>query len=117
MPHGMASSGTYSSLAAQLWGICWSTLLWTDSVTDKMNNGVDHHVQQVINNNSVKEWRAVLNAGFLFGLILFSVFTNNLVNAIKDMIIKKNYWSYLGEGLHIGWKRALSMKSVITAFY
>lgn len=88
MSEDLASSGTPSSLDAQLWGTCWFIMFWKDSVTEKVNNRVDHHVQPVINNNSVQKWKVVLNAGFLLGLIFFNVFTNNLVNVIKGVIIK-----------------------------
>lgn len=91
----------WTNLRAMAWPVLEQTQAWLSSsgefadpyssgqtVTDKVNNSMDHRFQQVINNNSVKNWRAVLKEGFLLGLISFNVFTNNLVNAIEGKVIK-----------------------------
>lgn len=87
------------------------------TVTDKVNNRVDPHILQVISNNSVQKWDTALNAGLLLCSILFSVFTNNLVNAIKGVIIKNLLGLPRGKDYILVGKQHLALKRVITALY
>lgn len=54
--------------------------------------------------------------GVVLSSVLFNVFTNNLVNGIKSMIIRNLQVLPRVEGLHVGWKTALELKWVKTAF-
>ena len=63
MGEGTASAGSPSTLAAQPWGTRWTVLLQTDSDTERVNNRLDHHAQEVITTFSVQKWKTALNAG------------------------------------------------------
>ena len=52
--------------------------------------------------------------GVVLDSVLFNVFTNNLVNGIKSMIIRNLHGLPGGERLHVGWKTALELKRVTT---